>query len=165
MPNYLQAKIYKIECNVTNDVYYGSTTTSLSHRISKHKSDRNCSSINIIDRGNFNMKVIEEYPCDSKVELETRERWYIENNVCINKNIPGRTRKEYYEDNKEFLAQKNKEYCEDKEYYKKRYEQNKEKIKAHNLTKIKCECGCEVARCVLARHRRNKKHADLLNQA
>lgn len=133
MRDYSKAKIYKIECNVTNDVYYGSTTSSLSERMRKHKDRRNCSSINIIDRGNYSVKVIEEYPCNSKHELETRERWYIENNVCINKHIPTRTRQEWCEDNKVYIAQKAKEYNENNKVElvakkKKYYEKNKDEI-------------------------------------
>jgi len=152
MTDYSQAKIYKIECNITNEVYYGSTTLSLSQRITHHKARRDCSAIKIIDIGNFNIKVIEEYPCNSKKELEARERWYIENNLCVNERIPGRTRKEWREDNRDkILAQK-----------KKYREANKVEIEAHNSTKIKCECGCEIRRNDLARHRRTKRHADLL---
>ena len=182
MTDYSQAKIYEIRCNVTNDVYYGSTVQCLNERIAQHKSKNDCSATNIIDRGNFNIKVLEEYPCNSKQELETRERWYIENNVCINRSVPGRTQQEYRQDNKEYIAQHNKKYREDnkehlkeyfkeyqeankeklKEYLKEYQEANKEKLKAHKSTKVKCECGCEVARGDLAKHRRSKKHADLL---
>jgi len=169
MPDYSQAKIYKIECNVTNDVYYGSTTQSLSRRLAVHKCDRDCSSIKIVDRGNYTCKIIEEYPCNSKTELEARERWWIENNVCINKKIPCRTKQEYREDNKEWYKQYYKEYYQEnkekiKEYDKKRNEQRKDTRKVYNSTKVKCECGCEVRRGDIARHCRSKKHADLLNQ-
>ena len=178
MPDYSQAKIYKIECNMTNEVYYGSTTQSLGMRLAIHKYSKQCRAIDIIDRGNFNMKVLEEYPCNSKKELETRERWYIENNQCINKIIPTRTRKEYYKDNKEkrqaydkqrteLKREYDKEYREDnkediKQKKKKYYKANKEKIKAYESTKIKCECGCEVSQSKLSRHKKTKRHLDLL---
>ena len=106
-------------------------------RISNHKSDRHCTSIDIIDRGNFTYKIIEKYPCDTLEELEAREAYYIRNNECINKKTPGRTREEYRKE-------------------------NKDKIAAYSSTKITCECGCEVTRAHLAEHRRSKKHADLL---
>ena len=102
MPDYSKGKIYKIECNLTNDVYYGSTTYKyLSSRLAKHKYSRKCSAKQIIDRGNFTCKVIEEFPCKSRQELETRERWYIENNQCINIIIPTRKIQEY---NKKFTC-------------------------------------------------------------
>jgi hypothetical protein len=55
--------------------------------------------------------------------LNKKEREYIDNLECVNKIIPTRTPKEYYEDNKD----KMKEYRED----------NKDKIKEVN--KIYCE--------------------------
>tara|TARA_R110002049_G_scaffold260445_1_gene436361 strand:- start:246 stop:791 length:546 start_codon:yes stop_codon:yes gene_type:complete len=181
MPDYSKAKIYKIECNITNEVYYGSTIQSLGMRLAIHKYSKKCRAINIIDRGNFNMKVLEEYPCNSKKELETRERWWIENNVCINKIIPTRTTKEYRQDNREKLQVYFKQHTERKREYDKKYrDDNIEKIKqrkaeyyfknqadinAKQNEVIKCECGCEITKSKLPRHRRTKKHADLLNQA
>jgi len=147
MRDYSQGKIYKIECNLTNDVYYGSTTLSLSARMSLHKSRGGCSASNIIDRGNYTCKIIEEYPCNSKTELEAGERWWIENNVCINKIIPGRTRtmREWYQDNKEH----NKKYRDDnKEYFQE---------------KFTCECGGKYTRRHRLTHHRTKKHLEYIS--
>lgn len=109
MSDYSNGKIYKIECNITNEIYYGSTACKyLSSRLAKHKNKRNCIAINIIDRGNFTCKLVEEYPCNSKYELEQRERYYIENNMCINKIIPTRTNKEYYQDNRDKIKEQRK---------------------------------------------------------
>ncbi len=120
--------IYKITCNETGEVYYGSTTQSLNVRISKHKSDckrwkeGQChftTSYNIIDRGNYSYSLIETVECEDRKQLEARERFYIENNECINKIIPCRTGKEYKEDNKEAIKDKMKEYHKaNKEYIK-----------------------------------------------
>jgi hypothetical protein len=121
--------IYKIACNETGEVYYGSTQQSLNIRISKHKSKCKAwketngrdyiSSFQIIDRGNYSYSLIETVECEDKRQLEARERFYIENNECINKYIPCRTNKEYREANKENLKEQHKAY----------YEANKEKIK------------------------------------
>jgi hypothetical protein len=90
MPDYSQGKIYEIRCNITHEVYFGSTTYKyLSSRLAKHKGNTGrCSSKQIIDRGNFTCKIIEEYPCNSRLELQARESYYIRNNECINKRIP-----------------------------------------------------------------------------
>ena len=165
MPDYSQGKIYKVECNITNEVYYGSTVLSLSRRMRRHRNGKKCcTAINIINRGNYNVKVIEEYPCNSKQELEARERWYIENNVCINKCIPGRTEKEWreankehckkvskdwYENNKEHKTQQNKEWLEKnkdkmKEYRKEWREANKTRI--HAKYKERYEANKELIR-------------------
>ncbi len=155
MSDYSKGKIYKIECNITNDVYYGSTRQSLSERLALHKSSRTCTAINIIDRGNYTCKIIEEYPCDSKKELEAQERWWIENNVCINKQVPGRTR----EENKEYLLQQKKKYREanrdaiitQRKIY---YEQNKDKVNE----KFTCECGGKYTHQHKSTHCKSKKH-------
>ena len=72
----------------------------------------------------------------SKYELEEEEAKYIRENKCINIKTPGRTKKEYYEDNKEKLLEKVKEYNENNkdkitEYNKKYNENNKEKMKEY----------------------------------
>ena len=52
-----------------------------------------------------------------------REGYYIKNNDCVNKNIAGRTIKEWYEDNKEKLLKQQKQY----------YVDNKEKIQQNSI--------------------------------
>jgi len=49
------------------------------------------SSFEVIMNDNYTMFVIEEYPCDSKIELERREGLHILNYGpagCVNKRIP-----------------------------------------------------------------------------
>jgi uncharacterized membrane protein YheB (UPF0754 family) len=65
---------------------------------------------------NCKIELVELFPCNSKIELEQREGFYIKNNDCVNKTTAGRTQKEYREDNKEVLQ----------EYFKKHYQDNKE---------------------------------------
>lgn len=119
--------IYKITCNETGEVYYGSTTNSLNNRISGHKSHLKrwkegrynfTTSFQIIDRGNYSYSLIETVECEDRGQLEARERFYIENNECINRNIVGRTMKEYCEANKERRNKYQKAYYKaNKEYY------------------------------------------------
>ena len=145
MPDYNQSKIYRIECNITNEVYYGSTTQKyLCDRLSSHKYDRKCSAINIIDRGNFTCKIIEEFNCNSKQELKERESYYIRNNLCINKQVPGRTQEEWYQDNREKMKQKSKDYRE------------------KNNERIDCECGGKYTTLNKIQHFKTKKHQDYL---
>ena len=138
--------IYKIECNVTGEVYYGSTQQSLNARIIQHKSKCKSwkegtycfiTSFSIIERGNYSYSLIETVVCEDRKQLEAKERWYIENNECINKYIPTRTHKEYYEDNKQIMNDKNKQYREVakdeiKEQKKEYYKTNKQIIKDKN---------------------------------
>ena len=163
MPDYQKAKIYKLY-SVSNEelVYYGSTTETLSARLAKHVYDYNnnkiksCNSKLIFDAGDYKIELIENYCCVNKQQLNKKEAEYIRNNKCVNKNIPCRTKKEYYENNKEHIADYNKNY----------YEKNKEKIdeknKEWNEKKITCECGCIVRKDSLVRHKRTKKHLELI---
>ena len=139
MNKYEKAKIYKLIDNTNGNIYIGSTIQSLANRKSKHKQIKNkCKSKLIIDNGDYDMILIENYPCSSKEELIARERYFIENIECINKNIPGRTKKElqnynkeWYNDNKERILKKAKEKIkteERKEYEIKYANENKDLI-------------------------------------
>lgn len=88
--------IYKIECNITGDVYYGSTKR-LSQRKCQHRhsnSGLKVSSNKITDRGNYTFKIIEE--CKEE-ERREREQYYISNFDCVNIRNAKRliTKKEY----------------------------------------------------------------------
>ena len=106
MVNYRNGLIYKIVSKYTDLCYVGSTTQSLSKRLSQHRSEfknggKSCSSKEILKYGDVNIILIEKYPCDDKMELTKQERFHIERLNCVNKCIPGRTLKEYYIDNKD----------------------------------------------------------------
>ena len=176
MPDYSKSKIYKIVCNITSETYYGSTCQSLAKRLGHHRSDFNrwkngegryVKSFDIIERGDYDYSLVQNYPCDSKEELHARERYYIENFDCVNKVIPGRTEKEYREVNKELKSEYLKEYREvNKEKIreqKKEYrEANKERLlkkhREYGEVKVVCGCGSEITKNNLSRHRKSKKH-------
>ena len=65
-------------------------------------------SFDIIKNGDYDYSIIGEVECESKYELHNRERFYIENNKCVNKCIPNRTDKEYYKGNKDKIREKYK---------------------------------------------------------
>jgi hypothetical protein len=90
MVNYSLGKIYKIVCNITGETYIGSTCQkSLSLRLSSHKSiDNKTYSRQIIERDNFSIVLLEDYPCQTRDQLRARERHWIDSTVCINKNKP-----------------------------------------------------------------------------
>jgi len=192
MVNYQEGKIYKIVDNTTGNIYIGSTAEKyLSQRLQKHIScykiyinnekTKNTTAFEIIKNNNFEILLLETFPCNNKYELEQKERYYIENNSCVNKNIPTRTYKEYYEDNKDklleekkdyyknnktSLTQKNKNYYENnKDKIKEYRENNKDKIKEYYkynkeklLEKITCDlCGSIVSKTSLIRHKKTEK--------
>jgi hypothetical protein len=160
MNKYQNGKIYKLVCDNTPIVYYGSTCQKLSVRLSVHKCRRNCSSKELYDKGNVTIHLIENYPCNSRKELEARERIYIEfmlknfdHKIICNKQITGRTKKEYRIDNKDKANERSKEWLKN----------NKEKRKQYRKIKISCECGSLISKCELARHKRSKKHINYIN--
>ena len=129
MPNYQNGKIYSIRSHLTDDVYIGSTIETLSNRLSQHKKYYKqwlitkklyTTSFKIIEKDpeNCYIELVELYPCNSKIELCRREGEIIRDTTCVNKNIAGRTLKEYYEDNKQQLT----------DYYKEYYNNHKEEI-------------------------------------
>ena len=173
---YQNAKIYKlVNTEMPNLVYYGSTCKELNRRLSEHKAPSNtCTSKKLFEVGNPQIILIENFPCSSKIELEQRERYYIENNECLNRIIPSRTSKERYQDNreqrlknmkqyrelnKERLAERKKQYHQDNREkileYKKQYrELNKEKLnQKHN-----CQCGGRFTYRTKSIHCKSKKH-------
>jgi len=182
MPIYQNSIIYKLKHNDDYDdtnIYVGSTT-NFRMRKNQHKTccnnekDKNYNLPvyqYIRNNGNWDnwvMIPIEPYPCNDKDELVIRERYHIDLlRSKLNKIIPGRTRKEWGEDNKEKIKEKNKEsnkkYRENNkekiaENDKKRYEANKEQIAEKKKEKVICDhCGCEIVKSYLKKHQKTKK--------
>jgi hypothetical protein len=81
MPNYQNGKIYKITSPSTDKIYIGSTVQPLNKRFINHKScynrGLNKSSGKIIQYDDCQIELIEEYPCNTKNELEHREQYYM----------------------------------------------------------------------------------------
>ena len=133
-PNYQNTKIYKIWSPNTEQVYIGATVQSLSMRMAEHrKISNNTRSKNIIDLGDAKIELLEEFPCNNKMESDKKEGEYIRNLDCVNKQIAGRTLKEYRFENKVKLNDDAKVYYinnKDKvdEYKKKYYKNNKELV-------------------------------------
>ena len=143
MPNYENSKIYKLTSLLTDNIYIGSTTLSLALRKAHHQrlyksykennKSRYTTSFKLFELGKVDIILIEEIKCNNKEQLHARERYYIETNECINKNIPLRTYKEYYQDNKKEENERSKKYAKE----------HREQInnKKKQLQIINCECG------------------------
>jgi len=147
MPDYSNSIIYKLCCKDTSitDIYVGSTT-AFRARKNQHK-HRYCNENHkkhnykvyqfIRDNGgwdNWEMIPIKSVNVNNKTELIIEERKVFEElKPTLNHNIPTRTHKEYYESNKEKIAEYNSEYrtinkeklAQSKREY---YENNKEQI-------------------------------------
>ncbi len=152
MPNYQKGKIYKITSG--DLIYIGSTTQEtlaqrLSGHVSKYKSFQNGkaernTSFQLIETGNYEITLIELCPCGSKDELHSRERFHIENTMCVNKFIPTRTAQEWRLFNQEKIIEDKKEYYKAnseilkeqmKSYYQTHREEIIEKVKARRQAK------------------------------
>jgi hypothetical protein len=181
MPNYQDAKIYKIVSYENDDVYVGSTTEpTLARRLSGHVRDYRrylngkcgyVTSFKGIESDNYDIQLIEAYPCNNKMELHAREGYWIKSMDCVNKYVAGRTHKEsvkayqkvyqkakkevikkqkkaYYEENKEIILKHRKAY----------YKDNKETISAKRKKKEQCICGSKYTIRSKAQHTKSKKH-------
>ena len=152
-----KVKIYKIVDNTNDNIYIGSTCKSLKKRLSEHKCGyrrflkglfNNVKSFDIIKNNNYKIELLEDCDIKTKQELLARERFFIQNNNCLNKKIPGRTDKEYREANKDKLDNFHKAYNET----------NKEKLKE----KFICVCGGNYTHSQKSTHIKTNKHQKFL---
>jgi hypothetical protein len=189
MPDYSKGKIYKILNTIDDEIYVGSTIETLSVRMAKHRSTMKrkphyklYTHMNELGVENFYIELIENCPCNDVYELRAREGHFIRKIGTLNKQIAGRTdkeymnqyNKEYKEKHKEALKEYCKKYNEDnkehiKEVKKKYREEHKveiqekkkayyEKNKEYNNEKITCNiCGCQLIRQNMARHQKTNK--------
>ena len=189
--DYSQGKIYKITNDYNDDIYVGSTCDRLVKRFSIHKKALNNDKMkhrklyllmNEIGFNRFRIELICDYPCDDKYQLRQKEGEYIRQMGTLNVNIAGRSEKEWRDENREILWEKKKEYRKNNDQYKayvKEYtEKNKTKKAEYNKeyytqNKIEynekrsqlivtCECGCQVRKADIARHKKSQKHLELI---
>ncbi len=178
MSDYSKGKIYKlVNDDFPNDVYYGSTIQALSSRLAQHKRDikkkqNPPTSSKLFEKGKVIIVLVEKINCKDKKELHKRERFYIENNICLNKYIPLRTPAEYYQDNKDTKVKyyyenfkNNPEKVKRKnERMRERYKEKKEHIKAYSREPKLCECGIMTNKGHYNRHIKTKKHKLLMEE-
>ena len=180
--------IYKlcIKDGSLDDCYIGSTM-NLKERRRVHRKDCNNENsklyntykyVLIRENGgicNWDFVVLEEFKGDDKIELLKRERYYVELlKPTLNKNIPGRTQKEWEDENKD----KRKEYRQNnKEKIKEYYQDNKDKIKErtieyrqNNKDKLErykeqnnCLCGGKYTNIHKNIHMKTKRHINYEN--
>ena len=94
MPDYLCSKIYRIHSEANGLTYYGSTTQPLCNRMAEHrhkfKKGGGSSSARVIAGGDAKIYLVQRVEALCKEDLIRIERQHIENNECVNRNIPGR---------------------------------------------------------------------------
>ena len=152
--SYENGKIYKVVSTKTDLVYIGSTADTLKRRFASHKCSYRknhyptCSVSMLFELGiEFcSIELIEEYPCASRKELEKREGTFQKQygNLCVNRQVAGRTAKEYYQDKKDYIKVRQLNYYyrvvpdqsearkklleKNPNYWKDYYQRNKEKL-------------------------------------
>jgi hypothetical protein len=150
---YKRGMVYTIR-NINDEtmIYVGSTINNLSKRLSRHKSHckngKSCSLYDCIDNNdwtNWYIELYENYPCNNKKELNRREGQVIREIGSINKNVSGRTRREWVEDNVHKVKEQMKNWRvknpdNNKEWYKNnedKIKENHKKYREENADKIK----------------------------
>jgi hypothetical protein len=133
MPNYGNGKIYTIRCRTDDTlIYVGSTIQPLCERLAGHKrdskgeKDKNMLLYKTINKNwdNWYIELYELYPCNCKDELCKKEGEIIRLIGTLNSRIAGRTKKEWYDENKEKHAESEKKWYEANKEYKQNYHKN-----------------------------------------
>ncbi len=87
MPNYQNGKIYKISHEENEKIYIGSTTQTLKKRYKTHKKIKTCRSNILFEYDTLpTIELLENYSCNSKLELRQREQYYLDINEDIKLN-------------------------------------------------------------------------------
>lgn len=162
--NYQLGKIYGIFAPSIFKVYIGSTYRSLASRLYKHKKrNSQCTSKQLMKCIDMKIVLIENFPCNSRKELERREGEWIKSlegsGMCVNKNVAGRTRKEYQQSNRG--KERNKKYRKvynQSDKCKESSRKSDEKRKDIRKQRHDCDCGGKYTHRHKSTHMKSKKH-------
>jgi hypothetical protein len=152
--NFANGKVYAIRSHQTDKVYIGSTTQTLAQRFGKHKKCLRTMSREIMKFDDCYIELLQEFACNNKMQLNKKEGEYIRSMNCINKRIEGRTLAEHYQDNKQEILEKNKQYRE----------MNKEQITEHNKKPNTCDCGGKYTTQNKQQHFKTPNHKEFIRQ-
>ena len=99
--------IYRIANHTSDDVYYGSTIQKyLCKRLAQHRGHRSSRSRDIVACPTAYIELVEEVSVEDQ---KVRERWWIENHPCVNRNIPRQDTREWIDAYKPTKAAKQRE--------------------------------------------------------
>ena len=136
--------------------YYGSTEMTLDKRFMSHKTTSNSCRSYLLNKDK--MEIVEVEWVEDVTKLELREKWWIQNNECVNYKLPFATREEklaqhairskrYYENNK-------------KECGRRSYEGQKRRDAERG--DYECVCGAVVRDSDKRRHHKSKRHINFM---
>lgn len=184
---YHNGTIYTIRSFKCDKYYIGSTCSPLHKRLYQHKLNfrqwqdgkfQYISSFELIQHNDAYIELLEYFKCETRAELSKREGELIRlhKDDVVNKKIEGRTKGQYYDDNKDKILEQTKQYYVDnkdkileqsKQYYQDNkdkymqyYRDNKEKL----TKKFECECGGRYTYIHESSHFRTAKHIKFTEQ-
>lgn len=171
----MKGNVYKIICVLDHSILYiGSTFNEIRHRWQQHvsmykkwladKSKKKCSIFLFFDKygvENFKMLLIKSYEVTDKDHLHSYEQEWIDKENCVNikaafitpenARIKKNTQnKKWCNLNKDEIAKKKKIYNANPDNKAKRNDRLKEKVV--------CECGMEMNKGSLSKHRKRQVH-------
>lgn len=158
----MNGSIYCLRSHKTPNIYIGSTTQPLSHRIRDHRKlykkyiNNNfhyLTSFEIMKYDDVYIELIENVIYNTKQELEKKEGEYIRKMSCVNKYIAGRSKQDYYEEHKEEIKEKRQNY----------YNDNKEEISNKKKETLICICGITHRKVDKSRHLKTQTHINFIN--
>ncbi len=201
--DYSKTKIYKIACKDPSikDVYVGSTTDVVNRR-SAHKTSCNNEKVKghnfavyvfIRAHGcwdNWDLIVVEAFPCETNEQQRTRERFWFETlGATLNTNTPIVTPEEEKIKNRKYNKRENvqanqlqwrldnrQEICEkSRARYAEHQEEERERSRLKRLNphymerrsarekqRVICECGIEVCRAAMNKHKKGTPHIEAM---
>jgi hypothetical protein len=177
----IYGRVYSIRSHQTSDIYIGSTTQTLSQRLTDHRRDYKyflnhnnhyMTSYEILKYGDEYIEVIYEGDFESKQSLKRKEGEYQREMKCVNKVIAGRTSQElfkiYYEKTKEHRTNYNHQYYDEHkeqilEHVTQYRNEHKDQISHRRKQKITCACGSVICIGAKQQHERSKKHLEYFN--
>jgi hypothetical protein len=117
----------------------------------------------VLDVGDAIIVLVEACPCNNKEELKAKEAYYINRYDCTNKQVPGRTRAEYHQDNKARLNDISQEYHRTHKVQQNANRRlyrlnNLEREKARERQRFNCPCGGKYSRTNKSSHMKTVKH-------
>ena len=169
--------IYKICCDDLPDYNYVGSTKAFRQRKKNHKerslTEKSKLYVTIRENGGWDkwdMQPLEE--CDVSIDTFIKakireEEWRVKLNANLNMNVcfsseENKKNKKleadirYRKNNKEIIDERFKKWKEEnKEHYKNVKEKSQSKI-------VICDCGCEVRKDSLIKHKKSNKHFNLL---
>jgi hypothetical protein len=183
--------VYKL-VSPSGKIYIGSTKQPLVKRLGQHRTGykrflkgtgTNVTSFILFEESSdIKIELLEEFKECSELELLFAEKKYIEDNICVNRQVPIRTTEEKAKIKKGYNKEYHKShydaetktkaceraslyYTQNKEavaeYKKEYYEKNKAKTCEKAKEKMLCQsCKCEITICKKSRHVKTKKHID-----